>query len=839
MIQHLSIPQYLLESSFCLLVFYLFYRWFLKNETYFQFNRFYLIGTALLSLFIPILNIDFQSASQVSGAEQIYPLLRKVNDLQIGIQQTIDQESNILHISVADVINWIYMAGLFVMSLKLLHGLFRLFGIINRAPRLRDRDHTLLISEDVPASSFFSYIFWRGIHDKSDPIQKTIMDHELVHVRQWHSLDVVAMELMVIIKWFNPLIYLFRNSLKNTHEFIADRYVTRQMGDKMQYANILLKSSVNQQNTPLANHFYGNIKERIKMLGVRQSSRIQQLKYFAIMPLTLALFSLFSFDLSERLPQPLMNSFQVVENSMLAAAEKNVISLNVDEEKEKSIFHLNWSDLMKIKLEQTNEIQEFLFYYYKEDLNTLLSGDLDISQNGKKLAIYIDSLELVTSTGKKGISLTSLKDKDFRKYLIDSLQKHDQILLGLKTYSDTDSLFIKLHLGIHSTASSNARTPQNAILAWGDRLIHLDDPKSIKSFRHGYEETITESELNDLLGAKIKVKENAKNFKPISEQAKISFSVFKGENSRLENVDSKWVQNSNTQKEFHQSIVAVGTDYYSKNGKYTIIEESKSISLESFYLEYRSFQEWMSQFQNEDVIQVNIMDGTHEEIEYQFNLRIKDEYAAITPPFPIETTSAANQSAKFQIVLNDSGKSFLRIDTKDPGNQVIINSYLKSESYEIVHVDNFTTKNRVVKSNLPKGVLEVEQMIDPKVGDIDILKIQDYYTEKDAVVRMHWGKMVSMPAIGNFSLKEFKRSARAGLQLYVGTEKIDIARYDLLIIPENGKIKRIRTDHLNSLSIRKTLNEVRENTSIYVDNIVVEADNTLKYYPQNFVFTVE
>jgi len=125
MINHLSIPQYLVESSFCLAIFYLFYMLFLKKETYFQFNRFYLIGTALLSLLIPIVNVDFNSASHITGAEQLYPILHQVNDIQIGIQQTIAQESNILHISIADVINWVYLAGLFVMTLKLMNGLFK------------------------------------------------------------------------------------------------------------------------------------------------------------------------------------------------------------------------------------------------------------------------------------------------------------------------------------------------------------------------------------------------------------------------------------------------------------------------------------------------------------------------------------------------------------------------------------------------------------------------------------------------------------------------------------------------------------------------------------------
>jgi hypothetical protein len=326
-----------------------------------------------------------------------------------------------------------YMAGFFLMALKLFSGLFKLFGIINKSPKLKDQDHTLLISEDVPAAAFFSYIFWKDKHYKSDPIQKTIMDHEMVHVRQWHSLDVVVIELMVIVKWFNPLIYLFRNSLKKMHEFIADKYVTDQMGDKLTYANILLTNSASTDTPPMSNHFYGNIKERIQMLNSKQSARIQKFKYLAIIPMTIILCSLFSFDLSDRLPQPIKSSFQNIENSMLAIIEKNVVSLELDEEKEKQAFHLKWGDVMQIKLNQNNKIQDFLFYYSKLELRHLLSADPTIMQNGKEVHVYVDTLELMTKSGNKEVTLESLKDETFRTFLIDSLEKFDQLTLKLKS----------------------------------------------------------------------------------------------------------------------------------------------------------------------------------------------------------------------------------------------------------------------------------------------------------------------------------------------------------------------------------------------------------------------
>ena len=843
MMHHLSIPQYLLESSFCLLVFYLFYHILLKKETFFQFNRFFLIITAFLALCIPVINIDFNSASQISGAEQILPLLHQVNDIQIGIQQSISQESNILHVSLADVINWVYIAGLLIMSLKLFSGLFKLFGIINRSPKLRDKDHTLLISEDVPAASFFSYIFWKDKHDKSDPIQNTILDHEMVHVRQWHSLDVVTMELMVIIKWFNPLIYLFRNSLKKTHEFIADRYVTNQMGDKMQYASILLKNSGPTDIPPISNHFYGNIKERIKMLGAKQSTKLHRLKYFAVIPITLMLFALFSFDLSDRLPQPIKNSFNNLETTVLSAMETNVVSLDTDkegEEKEENVYFLEWNNIMKIKLTQKFEIQDFLFYYSKTNLEKLLATNPNISHEGQRLEVIIDTIEVVTETGRKHISLESLKDEEYRNYLIDSLGKHDQITLGLKTFSNIDSLFIKLHLGVDDSPrwySWYYEMEMDKTLKWGQRKIEFNDRISREGRRLNLDHSVTDEELTDMLDNKLEFSSDSRNYKNLPENMEISFTVRRANNTKLASLDSKSLDHYLKDTPSEKNVVSLVSYYHGKN--YTIQEESKSFTLKEFYLSKETFKQWVSSCQNGDNISVKIDDPNDEYGDFEFNLRYRDDSEAITAPFPIELPHSTDAYSNFQIVFKAEGKSLVRMDTKAAGNKKIVDTYSGSDSYEIIHIDDFKTKNRVKKTSLPEGELTNEILDNPEIGNLDMFTLNDYYTDDDELIRIDWGRLVSMPNIGNYSIKEFKRSSKFAMNLFVGTKDLKMARFDLLIIPENGTIERIRTNNVLKQGIREKLSNVSANTSIYVDNIIVDVNGELMNYPYNFVFTVE
>ncbi len=779
MMNHLSIPQYLLESSFCLIIFYIFFNWFLKKETHFQINRTYLISSALFSLIIPIINIDFSKASHITGADQMFPLLSTVDAFQLSINQTITQQNNVLQISVADVITWIYMAGFFIMALKLASGLFKLFGIINRSPKMKDIDHTLLISNDVPASSFFSYIFWQDKHDKNDEVQKTIMDHEMVHVRQWHSLDVIIMELMVIIKWFNPLIYLFRNSLKQTHEFIADKYVTEKMVDKVTYANILLTNKASTNLPPATNHFYGHIRERVKMLSAKKSNTYSQLKYLAAIPLTMVLFSFFAFDLSDRLPEKIKSPFQKIENTMLATADQNVISLNMDEDAEKEKFFLTWGDVMKVVLTQKYKTQDLIFKYKRSDLNKLLSLSPSIVQNGKSLNVEIDTLEVLKNNKKMAIDLKDLNTDALRKKFIDSLGLNDQIMVSLKSYSDTDSLRINLHLSLEGGTNNmwsyeSTNLMPTEVIKWGELKITFDDIYYDDLTRLNLDNVVTNELINSILNEKIEISKNDSPFQEIDPSLQISFEYKRANNLNLASVNAKAISNHKTENNIDNDVVFLTTHYHGKN--YQIHENTWSFPITEFYNKKEEFKSWLSNAENGDNISVLINHPSKKHSSFRFNLRFRDYDEAISAPFPIDPPHTGNIFNEYQIVVNEEGKSLVRLDLNNSNSRRIADTYKESESYEIVHIDGFKSKNHVYKTNLPQGKLEMAEILDPELRDLDKFHINEYYSDSDQLVRMDWGRMVSMPNIGNYSMKEFKRSSKGDLALFTGTKNLKMDR---------------------------------------------------------------
>jgi hypothetical protein len=118
-------------------------------------------------------------------------------------------------------------------------------------------------------------------------------------------------------------------------------------------------------------------------------------------------------------------------------------------------------------------------------------------------------------------------------------------------------------------------------------------------------------------------------------------------------------------------------------------------------------------------------------------------------------------------------------------------------------------------------------------------KLNEHYTLSDRMIRMDWGRMVSMPGIGNFSWKEFRRSSQSNILLSAGDNFLEIARFDLVIINEDKAPIRIRTNNIKSLMCRQSFKDLAGESSIYFDNIIINDKDEFKYYPFQFVFNIE
>ena len=275
--------QYILEVIAFQLVFLLGHDFFLKRETFFQWNRGYLIVTFFASLVLPLIRIE---ALITRVAE---PLTAPISlFLDLGQEPEIQSQAIVSFWEPFSPLAWVYFAMAFAMLLWFLLKYTRIVRLKAKGEKRYFPEFTqVTVQKSTIAFSFFKTIFLGETIPKSKVPQ--IVSHELVHVRQWHSLDLLIFELMRIVFWFNPLVYRYQKRLSELHEFIADAQVAK--GNKKEHYLSLLEEAFQTQNLSFTNPFFKSslIKKRIVMLSKNQSKKVHRLKYLLLLPLVLGM----------------------------------------------------------------------------------------------------------------------------------------------------------------------------------------------------------------------------------------------------------------------------------------------------------------------------------------------------------------------------------------------------------------------------------------------------------------------------------------------------------------------------------------------------------------------
>jgi TonB family protein len=270
--------HYLLLVNIYLTLFFGFYALLLRRETFFQLNRIYLVGAALLSFFIPLIQAEWIQNLFITQEVQ-YAVYGTGGAVNITAMAPIEHSPYTL----GEIAVMLYLAGVIVLALRLMWQFILLRKIIKQA------------APSVPYS-FFNKI---NVDDDTES-KEVIMAHEKVHVQQWHSADVLIIEAVMIINWFNPVVYLYRFAVRHIHEYIADRQAIKAGNDKAEYALLLLSQTFNAPAHQLVNPFYNHslLKQRIMMLQKSKSQRVKLLKYGLSAPLFVLMLVLSSATIS-------------------------------------------------------------------------------------------------------------------------------------------------------------------------------------------------------------------------------------------------------------------------------------------------------------------------------------------------------------------------------------------------------------------------------------------------------------------------------------------------------------------------------------------------------------
>jgi hypothetical protein len=344
----MSLTQYLLEFSVCLALFYALYHFLLRRETYFQLNRVYLLLTPLLAMTIPFLDWEIAATQSTGNWDQlIYPIVTDIQEQQTVFYERLGTPaSEEWTLTYLDLLLLVYAIGMLWMAGRLMYRTWRLMRLIGESSQETREGYTVITpDESIPAASFLSYVFWK--EGPLSPERQRILEHELVHVRQWHSLDVLLMEVWVAVKWFHPMIYWYRNSLRLTHEYIADAYVSARNGSRLEYAKLLTSSPGASSKHTLLHLFNSSIKMRLIMLAKQPSRNWKYLKFLTVLPITVALMLLFSFNLAEELPNELVDPLLKAEQTFNGLVNQPVLpkTIAAPEEFVAKDYKIQWGDL--------------------------------------------------------------------------------------------------------------------------------------------------------------------------------------------------------------------------------------------------------------------------------------------------------------------------------------------------------------------------------------------------------------------------------------------------------------------------------------------------------------
>jgi len=297
---------YLLKSAACLTIFYVFYKAFLERESIHGIKRFYLLSSVLAAFCIPF--ITFTSYVEVAVPLTKVSMLSPEGLSDISYTEV---EPAINYLSIA---LWsIYAIGVAIFGFRFFRNLFKIFQQVRTNPIYKDQGflHVLLNSPVTP-HTFFSYIFLNEKAYKDHQIPSEVLIHERAHAKQKHSIDILLIEILQVIFWFNPLLYFIKHSIKLNHEFLADKAVLKHGIATSHYQNILLAFSSNASSPSMANAInysstrlnelfskkpFGQVKKRFTVMKNQTSKKSIWIKSALLLPVVAIV--LVSFSTSE------------------------------------------------------------------------------------------------------------------------------------------------------------------------------------------------------------------------------------------------------------------------------------------------------------------------------------------------------------------------------------------------------------------------------------------------------------------------------------------------------------------------------------------------------------
>lgn len=314
---------YVLQVNVALVIFYLFYRLVLVGDVFLEMKRFCFWGMCGIAFVYPFLDLALLVDETLPLQGMVSGYAGMISGMAVAVVPNEGREM----VQWQDVLAWVWGLGIIVLLVRLVVIVFEIFRLAGRGKRVYWEGMLLIIVPGMNEPfSFFRWIFINpALYEESE--RRQIVLHEQAHVRQWHSLDVMACECLCCLFWFNPVVWFWRRAVRENLEFLADRTVVASGCGKKDYQYLLLRLSRETDLRGVVNNLNVlPLKKRIIMMNKKRNLWVGLLHYALILPLMVLLVLSVNADVVKDTTARVMtgNSFGV---------EKKIVAGKVVDEK--------------------------------------------------------------------------------------------------------------------------------------------------------------------------------------------------------------------------------------------------------------------------------------------------------------------------------------------------------------------------------------------------------------------------------------------------------------------------------------------------------------------------
>ena len=329
---------YILKSSVCLVLFYLFFRLLLSKETFHRFNRMALLGVLFFSLLIPCIEVTTRHQVEVQQAVLSIEQLLLMAELETT-------PANVGAVQETSAISWVqivllvYWAGILFLACRNIYSLICLFRLVHSGKHEKlEKGVTLVVhNQEIVPFSWMKYI----VISRKDLEEngREILIHEMAHIHHRHSVDLLVADICIFFQWFNPGAWLLKQELQNIHEYEADETVINEGVNAKEYQLLLIKKAVGTRLYSMANSFnHSKLKKRITMMLKEKSNPCALLKYLYVLPLAAIAVTAFARpEISEKVEEISAVKVNDLAEIVEKKSEENVVKEPIDTNKNKVV----------------------------------------------------------------------------------------------------------------------------------------------------------------------------------------------------------------------------------------------------------------------------------------------------------------------------------------------------------------------------------------------------------------------------------------------------------------------------------------------------------------------